>query len=186
MKYLLLSITLLLSTVAIAQNDVDTQQAEVVTKLFMDSCLASLANNKEVSNWAKSNKLQPANDQFSKAVLQGQTGEVWGASNSIGQFLVVLSPPNQCSVWAKRANVAAVNNNFEKIVSGVARPGIVVAPAIDKISYGFGGKFRQFGFTITKEGATSGYMLLATTSESDQAEVQVRLTTSPVALTLHK
>lgn len=73
----------------------------------------------------------------------------------------------------------AVNARLDKQVKGVTRPGLMVKPMMDKVEDGVGGKYRQLGYFIQKEGAATGRVLLATTSESPGAEVQVRLTMSP-------
>lgn len=178
MKHLL--VLLFFISTACTRSDIASQQANFVTELFMDSCVANLGNNKAASTWVQKKNYVRADEQFSKAVLQGKSGEVWGAPNSIGQFLVVLAGDTHCAAWARTANSALVNQHFETLVKGVARPGLTVTPHIDKPFEGAGGKYRQFGFLIQKDGAPHGWLMLATTSESKQAEVQARLTVSPV------
>jgi hypothetical protein len=165
---------------ACSRGDIASQQANFVTKLFMDTCAAHLGDNKALSAWIQKNKYERADEQFSKAALEGKSGEVWGPINSIGQFLVVLTGDTQCAAWARTANSALVNQHFETYVKGVTRPGLTVTPHVDKYFDGAGGKYRQFGFLLQKDGAPHGWLMLATTSESKQAEVQVRLTVSPV------
>ncbi len=174
---IVLSIILLGSGCAKGADSSD--QANYVTKLFMDTCVPNLGDNKAVSEWSQKNKLVRADAEFSKAALKGETGEVWGASNSIGQFLIVLTGKWHCSTWARTANVQLVNENFITLVKGVERPGLTVLPHVDKEFDGAGGKYRQLGYLLKKDGA-HGWLMLATTSNSKQAEVQVRLTISPV------
>ena len=78
----------------------------------METCTSYLGDNKAVSDWAQKNKLVRADEEFSKAALKGESGEVWGASDSIGQFLIVLTGELQCSTWARTANVQLANENF--------------------------------------------------------------------------
>ncbi len=164
-----------------AQTDTSAKQADFVTDVFLKTCAAHLGQNRTVSEWVQKNRYVRANEQFSKAALRGQSGEVWGVPNNIGQFLVVLTGENHCAAWARTANAAVVNQHFERIVKGLARPGIAVSTHIDKISDGVGGSYRQLGFHVRRDGAPHDWILLATTSESKQAEVQVRLTISPVS-----
>jgi hypothetical protein len=72
-----------------------------------------------------------------------------------------------------------VNDGFEKLVKGLPRPGLTVKPNIDKVSDGVGGKYRQLGYFVQRDGAPHGWIMLSTTSESPTAEVQVRITMSP-------
>jgi hypothetical protein len=76
--------------------------------------------------------------------------------------------------------VELVNRNFETLVKGVARPGITVTPRADKQFDGAGGKYRQLAYFLQKDGAPHGWMMISTTTPSKDAEVQVRLTISPV------
>jgi hypothetical protein len=175
-----LVVILFFVSTACTPGDIASQQANFVTKLFMDTCAAHLGDNKTLSAWIQKNKYEKADEQFSKAALQGKSGEVWGPINSIGQFLVVLTGDTQCAAWARTANTSLVNQHFETLVKGVARPGLIVSPHVDKSFVGAGGKYRQFGFLLQKDGAPHGWLMLATTSESKKAEVQVRLTVSPV------
>jgi hypothetical protein len=82
MKILLTMFTCLLMTTACAKGDQLSQQANFVTKLFMDSCSTYLGDNKAVSEWAKKNNLVLADEQFSKVALRGEPGEVWGGIKS--------------------------------------------------------------------------------------------------------
>ncbi|MFC3532960.1 hypothetical protein ACFOLG_12315 [Vogesella facilis] len=48
--------------------------------------------------------------------------------------------------------VLVVNARFDKLVKGVTRPGLTVKPMMDKVEDGVGGKCRQLGYFIQKEG----------------------------------
>lgn len=178
MRYLIVAYCALISPV-FAQSNQATQQGTFVVQTYINTCARFPGNNSQISTFVKENQYVRANEQFSKAALRGEAGEVWGVPNTIGQFLVVLSGQYNCSVWARTADVRTVNEGFEKIVKGLARPGLRVEPKIDKVSDGVGGQYRQLGYFIQKDGAPYGWIMLATTSESPSAEVQVRLTMSP-------
>lgn len=162
-----------------AQDNSADQQANFLTRLFFDTCAKYPGQNAKVSASVKQNNFVRANDYFSKAVLQNQPGEVWGVPNHIGQFVVVLTGKYQCSVWARRAAAKLVNENFEKLIRGLPRPGLKVDLMIDKITDSKNGSFRQLGYFVQKDGASHGWLMLATTTESARAGVQAHLTISP-------
>jgi hypothetical protein len=162
-----------------AQTGQAIQQGNFAIQLYMNTCAKFPGNNAQISNFAKENKYVRADENFSKAALRGQGGEVWGVPNTIGQFLVVLTGETHCSAWARTADAKTVNDGFEKLVKGLPRPGLTVKPNIDKVSDGVGGKYRQLGYFVQRDGAPHGWIMLSTTSESPTAEVQVRITMSP-------
>jgi len=155
-----------------------TDNAHFATSLFLDSCAKNYGNNTATSQWAKS-KLSRAKPSFEQAVLNGKTGEVWGVA---GNYILVLSEGNSCAVWARVADADTVNANVVKLVNKIARPGIVAKPFIDKISDGIGGTYRQYGFILQTPNSSSGMAILSTTSKSEAAEVQARITLTPAKL----
>jgi len=58
------------------------------------------------------------------------------------------------------------------------RPGLSVNLEKDQEFQGQGGKYRQVAYILRKQGSMTGWAMLATTSESATAEVQVRFTVS--------
>ncbi|KAF0813555.1 hypothetical protein IGB42_01906 [Andreprevotia sp. IGB-42] len=150
--------------------------ADVVTRLFAEACLGNLGKNDAASAWAKKNRLQPVEGDFSKVVLDGEAGEVWGVG---GEFLLVLRGQYQCAAWARTADAKQVEKNLTQLVKGTAKPGLVVKQILDKSADKDGSKYHQLGFSVAKEGASSGFVVLATTSSSPKAEAQARLSVSP-------
>ncbi|GGI16278.1 NMCC_0638 family (lipo)protein [Oxalicibacterium faecigallinarum] len=176
------SLLLVVAVPAFAQTTQAEQQGNFVLRVYMDTCVKHLGNTDKISRYVKENKYVRADEQFSKAALRGQKGEVWGVPNSIGQFIVVLSGENHCSAWARTADAKTVNTGFERLVKGTARPGITISSLVDKVSDGVGGKYRQLGYFLSKEGASHGWTMLSTTSDAPAAEVQTRLTFAPTTL----
>lgn len=177
---ILISAAGIVTSPAFAQTSQAVQQGNFAIHVYINTCAKFPGNNQKVSDFAKENKYVRASEEFSKSALRGQAGEVWGVPNTIGQFLVVLTGDRHCSAWARTADAKTVNDGFEKLVKGLARPGLTVKPNVDKVSDGLGGKYRQLGYFVQKDGAPHGWMMLSTTSESPAAEVQIRLTMSPV------
>lgn len=159
----------------LAQTSQSVKQGNFVIQTYMDTCARHSGKNAEVSSYAKENKFARADTGFSKAVLQGDDGEVWGVPNAIGHFIVVLTGEKQCAVWARAADAKTAKDGFEKLVKNLSRPGLTVKPRVDRVLDGAGGQYKQLGYFVQKDGASSGLLMLLTTSESPAAEIQVRL-----------
>jgi len=144
----------------------------------MDACAANLGDEPKLKGWIRENRLRPTDPGFSQKVLQGQPGEVWSATSQVGDFLVVVGSPYRCAVWARRADAPLAVEHFQRLIKGVERPGLSVNLAKDQEFQGQGGKYRQVAYILKKQGATAGWAMLATVSESPTAEVQVRFTVS--------
>lgn len=153
------------------------ENADRAMQIFFDSCAKNYGNNAASSKWAQSHLIR-ANPDFENKILRGQSGEVWGAA---GNFLLVLTN-NSCAVWSRRADAQKVNANVERLVQKIARPGIEVKKIIDKVSEGYGGEYRQYGFQLAAPNKKQGMVILSTTSESPAAEIQARITLSPVKI----
>ena len=182
MRTSVLAMSVLCSTLSFAQDGSTIpqadQQANAAARLFMDACVASLGDEPRLKAWIQQNKLSPTDAAFSQRVLQGKPGEVWSATSKVGDFLLVIGFPYRCAVWARRANARLGLEHFEKLVKGMERPGLSVNLEKDQEFQGQGGKYRQVAYILRKQGSMTGWAMLATTSESATAEVQVRFTVS--------
>jgi len=182
MRTSVFAIAALCSSLSIAQGVSNTpqadQQANAAARLFMDACAANLGDEPKLKGWIRENRLRPTDPGFSQKVLQGQPGEVWSATSQVGDFLVVVGSPYRCAVWARRADAPLAVEHFQRLIKGVERPGLSVNLAKDQEFQGQGGKYRQVAYILKKQGATAGWAMLATVSESPTAEVQVRFTVS--------
>ena len=163
-------------------NDAESQ-ADYATSLFMQSCVANLTKPADLTRWIQEHELRKVPAELEGRILAGQTGEVWSAGNSLGVFLLIVVPiderVNQCSVWAQHADAARLNEHFKRLLEGTARPGLQVEAVSDGPIKGPGGEYRQLVYYVHKEGVELGFVFVATTSPSEDAEVQGRLMTSP-------
>lgn len=158
-------------------RDADTQ-ANAVTLLWMESCLKHPGRNEAVSDWAREKGLRPTSAAFSSALLQGAEGEVWSAADSTGEYAVVLTDPFQCALWARRANAELVIANFEKLITGMHHPRLELVRMHDRHIEGAGGTYRQIVYFAKGEGNETGFIFLCTTTGSEDAEFQAKLTVS--------
>jgi hypothetical protein len=163
---------------ASAQTSIPVRQGNFIVRLYMDTCVKYPGKNSDISSYAKDNKFVRANAEFSKAVLKGKEGEVWGIPNAIGQFIIVLTGESHCAAWARNADVKTVNDGFEKFMKHLHDQGLNVKPQADQILSGAGGKYRQLGYFVQKHGTPYGLLMLSTTTDSSTAEIQVRLTSA--------
>jgi hypothetical protein len=165
-----------------AANDRENQ-ADWAISLFMQSCIANLTKPADLTRWIQEHDLRKVPAELESRILAGQPGEVWSAGNSLGVFLLIVVPidprVNQCSIWAQHADAARLNAHFTRLLAGTARPGLLVEEVSDGPIKGPGGEYRQLVYYVHKEGVALGFVFVATTSPSDEAEVQGRLMASP-------
>ena len=178
-----LALTLLaVSPISKAEITSDDARSNAATRLFLDVCATSLGDERKAKEWVTEHQLRPLAPAFAEKVLQGKPGEVWSASNSIGDFLIVTQSPQQCSVWARKANARLSDEQFQKYVHGVERPGLRVSLQSDREVEGKDGRYRLVAYTIARENAGSRILLEAITSDSPTAQVQVKLKIAQVKL----
>ncbi len=152
------------------------QQANAVTRLYMDACAANVPDEAKLKTWIQQNGLRPTEPSFSQKILNGQKGEVWSVKSQIGNFIIVTGSPYHCAVWARRANARLVLEHFQKLAKAVERSGLSVTLEKDSQMDGQGGKYRQIVYMLRKPDVKTGRIMIASVSESTEAEVQVRLT----------
>lgn len=152
------------------------EQANVATLLWIRGCLEHLGDYAAQSSWARRRGLRATTESFSSAVLKDAEGEVWAASDPTGDYVLVLTRPHQCAVWARRANAVIVNANFERIINGMEHERLVLERRHDRMIDGAGGIYRQIVYFAEGEGNPSGFLFLSTTTRSEDAEFQARLT----------
>jgi hypothetical protein len=175
------AVILLLLTLASAVGAQESTQtvadrrAEYAAQIFLDSCLTHLGDEKALATWVRSKGYGLTAPDFSRAVLQGDQGEVWTATNEIGDFLILLKPRGNCEVWARRAHAQVATQGFEKALKDLQRPGRSVERDSDKEITAQGVKYRQLAYFMTQGDGKGGWLFIAITSDSEQADVQVRL-----------
>ena len=158
-------------------------QADFATSLFLQSCVAYLTKPADLTQWIEQHGLRRVNADLEGRILAGQTGEVWLAATSSGAFFVIVVPidehVNQCSVWAQHADAARLNDRFTRLLASSAKPGLDVESVSDGPIQGPGGEYRQIVYYVHKDGVDLGFVFVAITSPSEDAEIQGRLMTSP-------
>ncbi|RDK01182.1 NMCC_0638 family (lipo)protein [Paraburkholderia lacunae] len=181
MKRILLAVALMNFVCAHAQESPSgpIAQANAATRLFMDLCIPSAGDTAKLRELADRYHLRHTDVSFSQTVLRGKPGEVWSASSSVGEYVVISQPDNSCSVWARRADAATSINQFKRIVLGTGRPGLMVKVLEDRDIEGQGGTYHYLSYLLSKEGRQSGLYASAIASASPTAEVQVRLRLMP-------
>lgn len=173
-----LFILLSLANAAMAQEsaqDIGVRRAAFAAELFMESCFAHLGDGKALTRWVRSRGYGQTDPAFSKAVLQGDPGVVWSASNDIGDFVILQKLDGNCEVWARRAHGQAAAESFEKAIRDARRPGRRIERDPDRAIEAGGVAYRQIAYFMQQEGAAGGWLLVAIVSDSDRADVQVRL-----------
>lgn len=156
------------------------KQAQIANGLYAESCLAHFGNERALSAWVDSKGLSETRPEMSSAVLQGDVGTVWSASNEHGDFLVLLVSGGNCEVWARRADAKVAARLFENALQGAQRPGRRFEREKDREIEAGGVKYRQISYFMTQDKVPGGWAFIAIVADSDKADVQVRLSADRV------
>jgi hypothetical protein len=181
MRKVLLAVALINCVCANAQEASSSAvaQSNAATRLFMDLCIPSAGDTAKLRELVDRYHLRHTDFSFSQKVLRGRPGEVWSASSSVCEYVVISQPDNSCSVWARRADAAASIDHLKRIVLGTQRPGLLVKVLEDRDIEGQGGTYHYLSYLLSKEGRQSGLYASAIASASPTAEVQVCLRLMP-------
>lgn len=159
------------------------EQADYATSLFMDSCVAHITKAADLATWIEERHLPTVEPDLAAKILAGGPGQVWSAAGPLGQFFLIVVPINptlnQCSVWAHRADAERMTGHFQRLLEGTARSGLGVTVVSDQPIEGPGGTYRQLIYNLVKDGADLGWVFVAVTSASEEAEIQGRLMVAP-------
>lgn len=159
------------------------EQADYATSLFMDACVAHIVKPGDLARWIEERRLPTVEPELAARILDGGPGQVWSAAGPMGQFFLIVVPINpnlnQCSVWAHRADAERMTGHFERLLQGTARSGLTVTTVADESIQGPGGAYRQLIYNLVKDGAEIGWVFVAVTSASEEAEIQGRLMVAP-------
>lgn len=155
-------------------------QASFATKLWADTCLHHMSNYQTLSFWARANNLDRVKSDVSDSVLQNKAGEVWSTSNKHGDFWLVLTQPNTCAVWTSRADALYGNEIFQTMMQSLEKNSAVAVKLEKDITIkGSDGKYRQVAYFTQDKDQPYGWVFISTTSASESAMMQMRLTMSP-------
>lgn len=178
------TLLLALSHAALAQMPTPStdaeRQAQTANALFAESCLAHYGDAKALGAWARGRGFGVTSPEMTRAVLQGDPGEVWSASNDVGDFLILLTPGGNCEVWARRADATATARLFDQALQHAQRPGRSFEREKDREIEAGGVKYRQVSYFMTQDSPKSLWAFIAIVADSDRAEVQVRLSADRV------
>jgi len=153
-------------------------QANLVTRLWTDTCAAHFSGPAQIRSFAASRLFQK-NPPYAQDLLKGQAGTVWDVSlGPHAQNSLVLFDDGKCQVLGRRAKSMVINEVFEKVLQGINAPGLSVQKIVDKEIDLKGVKLRQLAYFVSRTNADQGWVFASTTSDSDKASIQATLTTA--------
>lgn len=151
-------------------------QANLVTKLWMDTCAKHFPDPAQVRIVAKTYRFQE-NPPYAQALLAGQAGTVWDVSiGPMAQNALILFDDGRCQVRGRRADSKSVNATFEKVLQGINTPGVTVLRVSEKDIEQGGATLKQIAYFVSRTGADQGWTFVATTSDSEAATAQAIIT----------
>ena len=179
--FLMLAATAITPVAAIAQSPEGLSrdaQAQMMAKLWVDTCAKHFPNPDALRNAAKSFQFQQ-DPPYAAELLAGKSGTVWDASiGTLAQFSVVLLNDGSCKVLARRAASGRVVAVFENVLQTIKIPGVSVDRVLDGEVDQSGQKFRQIAYFLSRTGADNGWAFIATVSDSENVPIQATISTS--------
>jgi hypothetical protein len=119
-------------------------------RIFTDVCMDKFGEPDEIESWATSQNLLPITNPQALSVFAGKpnkdgkmisvagggvpgSGKAWAVPDAAGRFVLATRlDPESCVVWAQKADSAAVETAFAKLIELASRPGADVKLAEDK------------------------------------------------------
>jgi hypothetical protein len=151
-------------------------QAEMVMKLWIETCAKHFANPDGLRAAAKSFRFQE-NPPYAAAVLKGEAGTVWDVSlGAQAQSSVALFENGKCQVLTRRASSNVVLDIFERVIAGIKLQGAVTTKIDDIVTEQANISLRTLSYFIGREKSVSGWGLYASVSDSEAAVTQAVLT----------
>jgi len=179
---MLMAVALMAATNAFADPAADqVSRSNAATNLFMEFCIKSNGDYNQLRGIAAQYHLLLVSPEFAPRFLAGKTGRVWSATNSLGEFVIIGAEDNSCQIWARRADAETSIQHFNRIISGVARPGLVVRRYKDDPLETKDGTYRMIVYMMRREDQEVGMLASIIASQSSTAAVQVRLKLAPAA-----
>ncbi len=124
--------------------------ADSFAKLFSNVCVAKFGLLTRIDDWARSEQLPRITNPQALAVFAGRpnmdgkmlsfagggvpgSGKAWAVGDPAGHFVVATRlDPESCVVWAQKADPAAVEAAFAKMVEAETKPGMDVKLVEDR------------------------------------------------------
>jgi hypothetical protein len=119
-------------------------------KIFTDVCLAKFGHIDKIDGWATTQDLPPISNPQALAMFAGKpnmdgtmvsaagggvpgSGKAWAVHDDSGRFVLATRlDPESCVLWAQKADPAAVEAAYAKMVEAASTPGANVKLVEDK------------------------------------------------------
>jgi len=124
--------------------------ASSFSKIFTDVCLAKFGHVDQIDDWANDQDLPPITNPQALAVFAGKpnmdgtmvsvagggipgSGKAWAVHDDAGRYVLATRlDPESCVLWAQKADPAAVEAAYAKMVQAASTPGTNVKLVEDK------------------------------------------------------
>lgn len=150
-------------------------KAEGFAKLYLTTCMQNINNLEALRTRLINNKLPKFPPEQAALFLQGQAGDAWPVPHQgqLGNFVLTLpAGKNLCTIHARRANQAEVEQQFIKLVAK-APPPLVSEPRNDEqAETAANGKTHTISYTWSLPSANRKMLFMLTTASSENAQLQ--------------
>ena len=147
-------------------------------QLYTEICMKNITDPAAIKSAIDSKHIKSLPVEKAKYFLSGQAGEAWLTTHSGKPFVITLTDKGPlCSVHAKEANIAALENLFKQTVS-VAPEGLAVANDPAKSEVMPMGKIHTLSYSWKKPDAPKSIYFMLSTNESTTANLQAKASVS--------
>jgi hypothetical protein len=147
MRWIALAAAALACSCIVARAD---DAAVSFARIFTDVCMDKFGEPDEIDGWATSQRLLPITNPQALSIFAGKpntdgkivsfagggvpgSGKAWAVPDAAGKFVLATRlDPESCVLWAQKAEAAAVETAFAKLVELGSRPGTDVKLVEDK------------------------------------------------------
>jgi len=146
-------------------------------RLFEEACFKNFGVPQRVAAWANTAVLLEMPKEAAASFFASGPGRAWGATNAIGNFVVVSYESGLCTVYARRAKAALVK---ELYLAFLPKPSIGLTPEkkLEETKSTPNGELYTLAHEITGEKAAVTMSTVLSTSESENAPMQAILSLS--------
>ena len=107
---------------ALAANAAADTTADDFNTLFSSTCLPSFSDPARVERYMESQGIAPLPDAAAENFLHGAPGKAWAIVVNDANYAVSLTDVGLCSVYARKADTAALATTFVRLMHGVPPP----------------------------------------------------------------
>jgi TPR repeat protein len=159
------------------------ERAVIAMGLFANGCAANFATPTKLGEWVDAQGYMPVNPEGLAAFLGENQGVGWSASSHAGEFVITFTGADRaCTVWARRAGDAEIEQRFRNMIGELQRQGLRVENEAEQPVTLGGFRYRQLAYYVQAPRNANAALYMMLVAEDQDAPAAARLVAAPVAL----